>query len=79
MLVTLTDPKTYEATKSDLIGTISTNIDIMFSKAMAARLEETDGNGLKITFSVPYEDTLLTSTVYLPSTVISGKHFLTKK
>ena len=79
MLVTLTDPKTYEAVKNDLIGTISSSIDAMFSKAVAVRLEETDGNGLKLIFSVPYEDALLTSTVHLPPTIINGKLFLNKK
>ena len=79
MLVSLTDPKQYETIKNDLIGTISNSIDAMFKKSVAARLDETEGGGLKLTFSVPYEESLLTSTVCLPSTIISGKHFLNKK
>lgn len=79
MLVSLTDPKQYEAVKNDLIGTINANIDAMFKKSVAVKLDETDGNGLKLTFSVPFEDSILTSTVYLPSTIISGKQFLNKK
>ena len=79
MLVSLTDPKQYEAIKNDLIGTINANIDAMFKKSVAARLDETDGGGLKIVFSVPYEDAILQSTVCLPSTIINGKNFLNKK
>ena len=79
MLVSLTDPKQYEAVKDDLIGTISANIDAMFKKSVAVRLDETDGGGLKLVFSVPFEDAILTSTVCLPNTIINGKHFLNKK
>lgn len=79
MLVSLTDPKQYEAIKNDLIGTISTNLDTMFKKSVAARLEETEGGGLKLIFSVPYEESLLTSTVCLSNTIINGKQFLNKK
>lgn len=79
MLVSLTDPKQYEAIKNDLIGTINANIDAMFKKSLAVKLEETDGGGLKVVFSVPFEDSILTSTIYLPSTVINGKQFLNKK
>lgn len=78
MLVSLTDPKHYEAVKDDLIGTISANIDKMFKKSVAVRLDETEG-GLKLVFSVPFEDAILTSTVCLPSTIINGKNFLNKK
>ena len=77
MLVSLTDPKQYEAVKNDLIGTISANIDTMFKKSVAVKLEETDGGGLKVVFSVPYEDAILQSTIYLPGTIINGKLFLT--
>ena len=79
MLVSLTDPKQYEAVKDDLIGTISANLDQMFKKSVAVRLDETDGGGLKLVFSVPFEDAMLTSTVCLPSTIINGKNFLNKK
>lgn len=78
MLVSLTDPKQYEAIKNDLIGTISNSIDEMFKKSIAVKLDETDGGGLKLVFSVPFEDALLQSTVCLPSTIISGKQFLNK-
>ena len=79
MLVSLTDPKQYGAVKDDLIGTVSANIDAMFKKSVAVKLEETDGGGLKLVFSVPFDDALLQSTVCLPSTIISGKQFLNKK
>ena len=79
MLVSLTDPKQYEAVKDDLIGTISANIEEMFKKSVAVRLDETEGGGLKLVFSVPFEDAILTSTVCLPSTIINGKLFLNKK
>lgn len=79
MLVSLTDPKQYEAVKDDLIGTINASIDTMFKKSVAVRLDETEGGGLKLIFSVPYEDAMLTSTVCLPITIISGKQFLNKK
>ena len=79
MLVSLTDPKQYEAVKNDLIGTINANLDQMFKKSVAVRLDETDGGGLKLVFSVPFEDAMLTSTVCLPSTIINGKIFLNKK
>lgn len=79
MLVSLTDPKQYEAVKNDLIGTINANLDQMFKKSVAVRLDETDGGGLKLVFSVPFEDAMLTSTVCLPSTIINGKNFLNKK
>jgi hypothetical protein len=79
MLVSLTDPKQYEAVKNDLIGTISANIDAMFKKSVAVKLDETDGGGLKLVFSVPFEDSMLTSTVCIPNTIISGKQFLDKK
>lgn len=79
MLVSLTDPKQYESIKNDLIGTISTNIDAMFKKSVAVKLDETDGGGLKLIFSVPFEDSMLTSTVCIPNTIISGKQFLNKK
>lgn len=79
MLVSLTNSKTYEAVKNDLIGTITSNIDAMFAKSVAVKLDETDGGGLKIVFSVPYEDAILQSTVCLPSTIINGKQFLNKK
>lgn len=79
MLVSLTNSKTYEAVKNDLIGTITSNIDAMFAKSVAVKLDETDGGGLKLVFSVPYEDAILQSTVCLPSTIISGKQFLNKK
>ncbi len=79
MLVSLTDPKQYEAVKDDLIGTISANIDAMFKKSVAVKLDETDGGGLKLVFSVPFDDAMLQSTVCLPSTIISGKQFLNKK
>ena len=79
MLVSLTDPKQYEAVKNDLIGTINANIDEMFKKSVAVRLDETDGGGLKLVFSVPFEDAMLNSTVCLPSTIINGKNFLNKK
>ena len=79
MLVSLTDPKQYEAVKDDLIGTISANLDQMFKKSVAVRLDETEGGGLKLVFSVPFEDAMLTSTVCLPSTIINGKLFLNKK
>lgn len=78
MLVSLTNPKQYEAVKNDLIGTISANIDEMFKKAIAVKLDETDAEGLKLIFSVPFEDAVCTSTVCLPNTIISGKQFLTK-
>ena len=79
MLVSLTDPKQYEAVKNDLIGAINVTIDEMFKKSVAVRLDETDGGGLKLVFSVPFEDAMLTSTVCLPSTIINGKQFLNKK
>ena len=79
MLVSLTDPKQYEAIKNDLIGTVSANIDEMFKKSVAVRLDETDGGGLKLVFSVPFEDSLLTSTVCIPNTIVNGKCFLNKK
>ena len=79
MLVSLTDPKQYEAVKNDLIGTINANLDQMFKKSVAVRLDETEGGGLKLVFSVPFEDAILTSTVCLPSTIINGKNFLNKK
>lgn len=79
MLVSLTDPKQYETVKNDLIGTINANIGAMFQKSVAVKLDETDGNGLKLMFSVPFEDSILTSTVYLPNTIINGKQFLNKK
>ena len=79
MLVSLTDPKQYEAVKDDLIGTISANIEEMFKKSVAVKLDETDGGGLKLVFSVPFEDAILTSTVCLPGTIINGKNFLNKK
>lgn len=79
MLVSLTDPKQYEAVKNDLMGTISANIDAMFKKSVAVKLDETEGSGLKLIFSVPFEDSILTSTVHLPNTIISGKQFLNKK
>lgn len=79
MLVSLTDPKQYESIKNDLIGTISANIDAMFKKSVAVKLDETDGGGLKLIFSVPFEDSMLTSTVCIPNTIISGKQFLNKK
>lgn len=79
MLVSLTDPKQYEAIKNDLIGTLSANIDAMFKKSVAVKLDETDGGGLKLVFSVPFEDAMLQSTVCLPSTIINGKQFLNKK
>jgi hypothetical protein len=79
MLVSLTDPKQYEAVKNDLIGTISNSIDAMFKKSVAVKLDETDGGGLKLVFSVPFEDSMLTSTVCIPNTIISGKQFLDKK
>lgn len=79
MLVSLTDPKQYEAIKNDLIGTISNSIDTMFKKSIAVKIDEIDGGGLKLVFSVPHEDTLLQSTIYLPNNIISGKQFLNKK
>lgn len=79
MLVSLTDPKQYEAIKNDLIGTISANIDAMFKKSVAVRLDETEGGGLKLVFSVPFDEAMLTSTVCLPGTIINGKLFLNKK
>lgn len=79
MLVSLTDPKQYETIKNDLIGTISSNIDEMFKKSVAVKLDETDGGGLKLVFSVPFDDAMLHSTVCLPSTIINGKQFLDKK
>ena len=79
MLVSLTDPKQYEAVKNDLIGTINSNIDEMFKKSVAVRLDETDGGGLKLVFSVPFNEAMLNSTVCLPSTIINGKNFLNKK
>ena len=79
MLVSLIDPKQYEAVKNDLIGTINANLDQMFKKSVAVRLDETDGGGLKLVFSVPCEDAILQSTVCLPSTIINGKNFLNKK
>lgn len=79
MLVSLTDPKQYETIKNDLIGTINASLDAMFKKSVAAKLDETDGGGLKLIFSVPYEDAILQSTVCLPSTIINGKQFLNKK
>ena len=79
MLVSLTDPKQYETIKNDLIGTISNSIDTMFKKSIAVKLDETDGGGLKLAFSVPFDDAILISTVHLPNTIISGKQFLNKK
>ena len=79
MLVSLTDPKQYEAIKNDLIGTINANIDAMFKKSVAIRLDETEGGGLKLVFSVPFDEAMLTSTVCLPGTIINGKNFLNKK
>lgn len=79
MLVSLTDPKQYEAVKNDLIGTINANLDQMFKKSVAVRLDETEGGGLKLVFSVPFDEAMLTSTVCLPSTIINGKNFLNKK
>ena len=79
MLVSLTDPKQYEAVKDDLIGTISANIDEMFKQSVAVKLDETEGGGLKLVFSVPFDEAMLTSTVCLPSTIINGKLFLNKK
>lgn len=79
MLVSLTDPKQYEAIKNDLIGTINANIDAMFKKSVAVKLDETDGGGLKLIFSVPFDDAMLQSTVCLPNTIINGKQFLNKK
>jgi hypothetical protein len=78
MLASLADPKQYETIKNDLIGTINANLDQMFKKSVAVRLDETDGGGLKLIFSVPFEDALLQSTVCLPNTIINGKHFLNK-
>ena len=79
MLVSLTDPKQYEAVKNDLIGTISANLDQMFKKSVAVRLDETEGGGLKLVFSVPFDEAMLTSTVCLPGTIINSKNFLNKK
>ena len=79
MLVSLTDPKQYEAVKDDLIGTINTNIDTMFKQAVAVRLDDTEGGGLKLIFSVPFEDSMLVSTVCLPNAIINGKQFLNKE
>lgn len=79
MLASLADSKQYEAVKNDLIGTISANIDAMFKKSVAVKLDETDSGGLKLVFSVPFEDSMLTSTVCIPNTIISGKQFLDKK
>ena len=79
MLVSLADPKQYEAVKNDLIGTINASLDAMFKKSVAVKLDETDGGGLKLIFSVPFEDAMLQSTVCLPSTIINGKQFLNKK
>jgi hypothetical protein len=79
MLVSLTDSKQYEAIKNDLIGTISANIDAMFKKSVAVKLDETDGGGLKLVFSVPFNDAMMQSTVCLPNTIINGKQFLNKK
>ena len=79
MLVSLTDSKQYEVVKNDLIGTINANINTMFQKSVAVKLDETDGGGLKLTFSVPHEDSMLTSVVFLPNTIINGKQFLNKK
>lgn len=79
MLVSLTDPKQYEAVKNDLIGTINANIDAMFKKSVAVRLDETDGGGLKLVFSVPFNEAMLTSIVCLPGTIVNGKNFLNKK
>ena len=79
MLVSLTEPKQYEAVKNDLIGTINANLDQMFKKSVAVRLDETDGGGLKLVFSIPFDEAMLTSTVCLPGTIINGKNFLNKK
>lgn len=79
MLVSLIDSKSYEAVKNDLIGTISANIDSMFNNAVVVKLEETDGGGLKLAFSIPGEEAITQSTIYLPSSIVSGKTFLNKK
>lgn len=79
MLVSLTDAKQYETVKTDLINTIGSNINAMFQKSVAVKIDESDGNGLKLTFSIPYEDLISTATIYVPSSIINGKQFLNKK
>lgn len=79
MLISLTNPKQFEEVTEDVIKTISDNLRATFNKAVAIKIEEADGGGLKITLSEPYQDDVFTHQFYIPATIINGKGFVNKE
>lgn len=72
MFVTIANKEQYEAVKNDVLGTIDSNLDKMFKRAIAFETEEWSNGNVRIRFTVPGEMGLSTEAIVLPSVITKG-------
>ena len=76
MVTTIADINRYNSIKKDLIGSISTQIDMLFDSAIAAEIIESNSGGLNIRFTEDFMDSIIQTTITIPYDLIDGKVFL---
>lgn len=72
MFFTLANKEQYEAAKNDVLGTINSNLDKMFTEAIAFETETLDNGNTRIRFTTPGETCLQTEVIILPESFTKG-------
>ena len=72
MFITIANKEQYEAVKKDVLGTISSNLEKMFDRAIVSEIETLDNGNIKIRFTIPGETCLQTEAVILPGAITKG-------
>ena len=72
MFITIANKEQYEAAKNDVLGTISSNLEKMFDRAIVSEIETLDNGNVRIRFTVPGETCLSTEAIVLPSAITKG-------
>ena len=76
MVTTIANINRYNSIKRDLIGSISSQIDMLFDSAIAAEIIESNSGGLNIRFTEDFMDSIIQTTITIPYDLIDGKVFL---
>lgn len=72
MFFTLANKEQYEAAKNDVLGTIDSNLNKMFERAIAFETETLENGNVRIRFTVPGETCLSTEVITLPDSITKG-------